>query len=174
MLRPRGITSQGGIVHYKSPAFIFILFLFKKQTQKQKQKTKNVYLRTLRDAPLVGITRGGESWGCGFWIFFLQPLATRSFVPPPHWWVTFCFCFYCRHEKWVLKKTKHNNWKGYMVNYGLPLSHSGWGPGAILKGPYADHIHIPQGSAGSSIFFDIKWKPYFSFCKSKISASNSL
>ena len=30
-----------------------------------------------------------------------------------------------------------------------------------LKGPYADHILIPQGSTGSSIFFDIKWKPIF-------------
>ena len=25
-----------------------------------------------------------------------------------------------------------------------------------FKGPYADHILIPQGSTGSSIFFDIK------------------
>ena len=25
-----------------------------------------------------------------------------------------------------------------------------------IKGPYADHILIPQGSTGSSIFFDIK------------------
>ena len=25
-----------------------------------------------------------------------------------------------------------------------------------LKGPYADHILIPQGSTGSSLFFDIK------------------
>ena len=31
----------------------------------------------------------------------------------------------------------------------------------IFKGPYADHILIPQGSTGSSIFFDIKWKPIF-------------
>ena len=30
-----------------------------------------------------------------------------------------------------------------------------------VKGPYADHILIPQGSTGSSIFFDIKWKPIF-------------
>ena len=30
-----------------------------------------------------------------------------------------------------------------------------------LKGPYADHILIPQGSTGSSAFFDIKWKPIF-------------
>ena len=30
-----------------------------------------------------------------------------------------------------------------------------------LKGPYADHILIPQGSTGSSTFFDIKWKPIF-------------
>ena len=35
-------------------------------------------------------------------------------------------------------------------------------PSAIsLKGPYADHILIPQGSTGSSIFFDTKWKPIF-------------
>ena len=27
---------------------------------------------------------------------------------------------------------------------------------SILKGPYADHILIPQGSTGSSTFFDIK------------------
>ena len=26
----------------------------------------------------------------------------------------------------------------------------------LLKGPYADHILIPQGSTGSKIFFDIK------------------
>ena len=31
----------------------------------------------------------------------------------------------------------------------------------VLKGPYADHILSPQGSTGSSIFFDIKWKPIF-------------
>ena len=31
----------------------------------------------------------------------------------------------------------------------------------MLKGPYADHILIPQGSTGSSTFFDIKWKPIF-------------
>ena len=30
-----------------------------------------------------------------------------------------------------------------------------------IKGPYADYILIPQGSTGSSIFFDIKWKPIF-------------
>ena len=30
-----------------------------------------------------------------------------------------------------------------------------------VKGPYADHILIPQGSTRSSIFFDIKWKPIF-------------
>ena len=30
-----------------------------------------------------------------------------------------------------------------------------------LKGPYADRILIPQGSTGSSTFFDIKWKPIF-------------
>ena len=27
---------------------------------------------------------------------------------------------------------------------------------SYLKGPYADHILIPQGSTGSSIFFDTK------------------
>ena len=30
-----------------------------------------------------------------------------------------------------------------------------------LKGPYANHILIPQGSSRSSVFFDIKWKPIF-------------
>ena len=35
-----------------------------------------------------------------------------------------------------------------------------WCPNKV-KGPYADHILIPQGSTGSSIFFDIKWKPMF-------------
>ena len=30
-----------------------------------------------------------------------------------------------------------------------------------FKGPYADHILIPQGSTWSSIFFYIKWKPIF-------------
>ena len=30
-----------------------------------------------------------------------------------------------------------------------------------LKGPYADHILIPQGSTGSNTFFDIKWEPKF-------------
>ena len=33
----------------------------------------------------------------------------------------------------------------------------------LIKGPYADHILIPQGSTGSSTFFDIKWKPIFSW-----------
>ena len=32
-------------------------------------------------------------------------------------------------------------------------------PAFNIIGPYADHILIPQGSTGSSIFFDIKWKP---------------
>ena len=32
---------------------------------------------------------------------------------------------------------------------------------AQIKGPYADHILIPRGSTGSSLFFDIKWKPIF-------------
>ena len=32
---------------------------------------------------------------------------------------------------------------------------------SFIKGPYADHILIPQGSTGSSTFFDIKWKPIF-------------
>ena len=32
---------------------------------------------------------------------------------------------------------------------------------AAFKGPYVDHIVTPQGSTGSSIFFDIKWKPIF-------------
>ena len=32
---------------------------------------------------------------------------------------------------------------------------------SYFKGPYADHILIPQGSTGSSIFFDIKLKPIF-------------
>ena len=31
-----------------------------------------------------------------------------------------------------------------------------WFEPEIIKGPYADHILIPQGSTGSSIFFDIK------------------
>ena len=30
-----------------------------------------------------------------------------------------------------------------------------------VKGPYANHILIPQGSTASSTFFDIKWKPIF-------------
>ena len=45
----------------------------------------------------------------------------------------------------------------------------------VLKGPYADHILIPQGSTGSSIFFFISNEsPYISDCKSKTSASNYL
>ena len=31
----------------------------------------------------------------------------------------------------------------------------------LVKGPYVDHILIPQGSTGSCTFFDIKWKPIF-------------
>ena len=31
----------------------------------------------------------------------------------------------------------------------------------FFKGPYADHILIPQGSTGGTTFFDIKWKPIF-------------
>ena len=30
-----------------------------------------------------------------------------------------------------------------------------------IKGPYADHILIPPGSTGSSLFFGFKWKPIF-------------
>ena len=30
-----------------------------------------------------------------------------------------------------------------------------------IKGPYANHILIPQGLTERSIFFDIKWKPIF-------------
>ena len=30
-----------------------------------------------------------------------------------------------------------------------------------IKGPYADHILIPLGSTGSSVFFGFKWKPIF-------------
>ena len=29
-----------------------------------------------------------------------------------------------------------------------------------FKGPYADHILIPPGSTGSSVFFGFKWKPH--------------
>ena len=32
---------------------------------------------------------------------------------------------------------------------------------AKVNGPYADHILIPQGSTGSSTFFNMKWKPIF-------------
>ena len=63
--------------------------------------------------------------------------------------------------------------------------------GFRITHPYADHILITKGSTGSSIFFDITFSspraqpevvyflisnesPYFSDCKSKISASNSL
>ena len=34
-------------------------------------------------------------------------------------------------------------------------------PVAILKGPYADHILIPQGATGSSYHFGVIWKPIF-------------
>ena len=40
-----------------------------------------------------------------------------------------------------------------------------------LNGPYADHILIPRGSTGSSTFLISNESPYFSSCKSKISAS---
>ena len=43
-----------------------------------------------------------------------------------------------------------------------------------VKGPYADHILIPQGSTGSSTFLISNESPYFSGCKSKILALNSL
>ena len=43
-----------------------------------------------------------------------------------------------------------------------------------IKGPYDDHILIPQGSTGYSIFLISNESPYFSDCKSKILASNSL
>ena len=47
---------------------------------------------------------------------------------------------------------------------------------ALLKGPCADYILIPQGSTGSSKFFDIKWKATFFWLQkeSKILALNSL
>ena len=45
----------------------------------------------------------------------------------------------------------------------------------IIKGPYADHILIPQGSTGSIVHFLISNESsYFSGCKSKILALNSL
>ena len=48
--------------------------------------------------------------------------------------------------------------KGLMQIMGIkfkPQSHSQQFCNDI-RGPYADHILIPQGSTGSSIFFDIK------------------
>ena len=36
-----------------------------------------------------------------------------------------------------------------------------WSWNLYIKGPYANHILIPQGSTGSSIFFGIKWKFIF-------------
>ena len=44
----------------------------------------------------------------------------------------------------------------------------------LFKGPYANHILIPQGSTGSSTVLISNESPYFSICRSKISASNSL
>ena len=45
----------------------------------------------------------------------------------------------------------------------------------MFKGPYADHILIPQVATGSSAFCLVSDKsPYFSHDNPKISASNSL
>ena len=43
-----------------------------------------------------------------------------------------------------------------------------------IKGPYADHILIPQGSTEVVYFLISNESPYLCNCKSKISASNSL
>ena len=43
-----------------------------------------------------------------------------------------------------------------------------------VKGPYADHILIPQGATVSSTFLVSNESPYFSHYNPKISASNSL
>ena len=49
----------------------------------------------------------------------------------------------------------------------LPPPPSNVGVHMCLKGPYADHILIPQGSTGSSTFFDIKWAHIFLFANPK-------
>ena len=43
-----------------------------------------------------------------------------------------------------------------------------------IKGPYADHILIPRAQPEIIHFLISNESPYFSSCKSKISASNSL
>ena len=48
-----------------------------------------------------------------------------------------------------------NWWNCLAVQYKLHFTQ------IVLKGPYADHILIPQGSTGSITFSDIKWKPIF-------------
>ena len=58
-------------------------------------------------------------------------------------------------EDWSEVTYVHNNIKPhFMVPYkttqGTLQSQN------IIKGPYADHILIPQGSTGSSTFFNIK------------------
>ena len=54
----------------------------------------------------------------------------------------------CPHNRKIYNKIPVNN----MTLFGsFHFTH--------FKGPYADHILIPQGSTGSSTFFDIKWKP---------------
>ena len=67
--------------------------------------------------------------------------------------------FNCKisHELWLsfdtkFSKTFKKSEKSYQARFKEKF---------ILKGPYANHILIPQGSTGSSIFFDIKWKPIF-------------
>ena len=43
-----------------------------------------------------------------------------------------------------------------------------------LKGPYADHILIPQGQLEVVYCLTSNESPYFSDCKPEMSASNSL
>ena len=72
-------------------------------------------------------------------------------------------------DKYHYKHLHTNNWVKYLPPKSKQIDKliNAWSDGKIsqvvfvIKGPYADHILIPQGSTASSIFFDIKWKPLF-------------
>ena len=110
-----------------------------------------------------------------FFFFFFNSDGSIFFFFLPHWWVNFflhkspfrhffflhpqqrvkdfCFClFVCLFFYKKLPCPLDVKWCTPKVFHIRLFS---------IKGPYADHILIPQGSTGSSIFFDIKWKPIF-------------
>ena len=90
-------------------------------------------------------------------------------TPRRSWTHLFCVCLcMCGRQKPEDLQFEPNGWRRHYTGgircLGFPrvyLSVTLISFTKYLKGPYADHILIPQGSTGSSIFFDTKWKPIF-------------